>query len=484
MTAAATAHDLHFAYGGAPVPALAGVDLEVEEGEVLVLEGPSGEGKSTLLRALCGLVPHFHGGRFSGRVRVGGLDTLAASPGRIGRVAGMVFQDPEAQAVLGAVDRDVAFGLENAGVPAAEIPARVRAALRLAGAEHLAGRSVGSLSGGERQRVALAGVLAPGPRLLLMDEPTSQLDDAGTAALASTLRRLAGEGVAVVVAEHRHERARPLADRVLAVRGGRIADAGAAPGPPEPPRAASPGPVLLRVEDVSAGHPGRPVLRDLSLELAAGTVTALSGPNGCGKSTLLRVMAGLHAPDAGRVLVEGADVTGVPAERRFPAVGMVGQDPGRHLLTERVDQELGYALERRGVPAAERARAVAGALDALGLGGLAERHPLDLSVGQRERVALGAILVARPRVVLLDEPTRGMDPARKEALAALLRDLAADGAAVLVATHDAGFARAVGDRALAMTADGALAEPARDAVVTSPSRARPLSRRPALGGRR
>ena len=448
---AASAEGLSFTYGGADAPALDGVDLELAAGEVLLLEGPSGEGKSTLLRALCGLVPHFHGGRFAGRVTVAGHDTLATAPARIARLAGMVFQDPESQAVLGAVARDVAFGLESAGVPPGAIPGRVREALALAGAGHLADRAIATLSGGERQRVALAAVLAARPPVLLMDEPTSQLDDAAAAALGDVLRRLAAEeGTAVVLAEHRHERVRAVAGRALTVRGGCLEPAGPEPPEPEAPEPAPPGELLAALEAVDAGHPGRPVLRGASLELRAGQVTTLRGPNGSGKSTLLRVLAGLHPPEAGRVLLGGRDATAVPAERRFPAVGLVGQDPGRHLLTERVDDEVGYALQRLGPPGRERRARVAETLATLDLGGLAGRHPLDLSVGQRERVALGAILAVRPAVIALDEPTRGMDPARKEALVALLRARAAEGAAVLVATHDAGFARRAADVAFEM----------------------------------
>ncbi len=444
----ATTAGLTFTYGdraGRPA-ALAGVDLEVRAGEVLLLEGPSGGGKSTLLRALCGSVPHFHGGHFSGRVVVGGLDTMVAPPAQVARAAAMMFQDPEAQAVLGAVDRDVAFGLESAGVAPRTIPDRVRTVLERVGAGHLLGRRIATLSGGERQRVALAAVLACGPSLLLMDEPTSQLDDEGAAALGEVVDSLATDGTAVVMAEHRADRVRPLAQRRCTVLDGRLGPAAEESANAPMPAPAVPGPVRLRLDDIAAGYPGRPVLRGASLEACAGTITALRGPNGSGKSLLVRVAAGLHAPAAGRVVLDGVDVTRVPAERRFPGLALVGQDPGRHLLTERVDAELEYALRRLGMSVGDRLRRVAATLREFDLDGFSARHPLDLSVGERERVALAAVFAADPGVIILDEPTRGMDPRRKHRLGALLRARADAGAAVLLTTHDAAFAAAVADR--------------------------------------
>ena len=449
--AVARTRALAFSYGESSRRALDGIDLEARAGEVLVLEGPSGGGKSTLLRALAGLVPDFHGGAVSGAVEVMGQDALATPPAGLGGAVGMVFQDPEAQAVLGTVERDVAFGPQNAGLPADEIARRVDRALDDAGAAHLRGRRIDELSSGERQRVAIAGVLAREPRLLLLDEPTSQLDSAAAAALAATLRRLADRGTAVVVAEHRAERVRPIADRVLAVCCGQVG----APAPEEPaPQAVPPcqavGPPALRMERVLAGHDGRLVLRDASLALVPGRVTALVGPNGSGKSTLLRTLAGLHCADAGRVMLGDDDVSALPPEARFPRLGMVPQDPGRHLLTESVADEIAVALRAMGVGDDERSARVERAAVALELDGMLHRHPLDLSVGERERVALAAILVAEPSVLVLDEPTRGMDPDRKRALAGIIRARAAAGAAVLVATHDGPFAVAAADEVLEM----------------------------------
>jgi energy-coupling factor transport system ATP-binding protein len=442
---------LAFAYGDARHRALDGIDLDIRAGEVLVLEGPSGGGKSTLLRALAGLVPDFHGGAIAGSVHVAGHDALREPPAALGAAVGMVFQDPEAQAVMGTVDRDVAFGPQNAGLPADEIARRVDAALTDAGASHLRGRRIESLSSGERQRVAIAGVLARRPRLLVLDEPTSQLDAAAAAGLTATLRRLADRGTAVVIAEHRAERVRPIADGVLAVCHGQL---GAA-APPEPAPEAVPAcrgtaPPAARMEGVVAGHGTRHVLKGTSLALVPGRVTALVGPNGSGKTTVLRVLAGLHCPDAGRVLLGDDDVSALPPEQRFPRLALVPQDPGRHLLTETVADEIAVALRSLGVDAHGRAPRIAAAAAELDLSDMLHRHPLDLSVGERERVALASILVAAPAVLVLDEPTRGMDPARKAALARIIRARAAGGAAVLVATHDGPFAVAIADEVLRM----------------------------------
>jgi energy-coupling factor transport system ATP-binding protein len=433
---------LSFWPGRADRRALDHVSLQIAAGEVLLIQGPSGGGKSTLLRALAGLVPHFHGGRFAGRVVVGGYDTRTTEPARLATVVGSVFQDPEAHAVRSTVDRDVAFGLENLGVPAGQIPACVRRALALVEADHLHDRAINTLSGGERQRVAIAGALALRPQLLLLDEPTSQLDDHGVAALQRTIGTLAATGVAVVVAEHHADRLGHLADRTLSLAAGRLGgsevtiDAGGPTG--------CAGRELLRIEGIEARYGDCAVLTRASLSLAAGTVAALHGANGSGKSTLARVIAGLHPPHLGRVIVDGRDVTTQPAQTRAATIGFLPQDAGRWLLRERVEDELAFAAWR--CADAERRPRVQTVMAELDLTALATAHPLDLSVGERERVALAAVLVADPQVIVLDEPSRGMDPARRAMLADALRRRTAQGAAVLVATHDGGFAEAIADR--------------------------------------
>jgi energy-coupling factor transport system ATP-binding protein len=440
---------------GAAHDALAGIDLELRAGELVLLSGPSGSGKTTLLRTLCGLVPHFHGGRFGGTCRVAGLDTRHARPAEVCAKAGIVFQDPEAGTIMLAVDREVAFPLECAAWPPAEIAERVLEALVEAGASHLRERATGQLSGGELQRVALAAALATRPPLLLLDEPMSQLDPEAAASLATRLRALADAGTCVVVTEHRIERIVAHADRLVRMERGRIVADGPGGEPDDSNEDAAPpalagGAPLAELRAVDAGYPGRVVLTGAGLALTAGSVTALAGDNGSGKSTLARVLAGLHAPSGGAIALDGEDVTALPIERRFPRLAFVSQDPGRVLLRERVDDEVEFGPRQLGWPPGERRTAVAQALASLGLEELAARHPRDLSGGERERVAVAAAIVSRPRVLVLDEPTRGMDDETSARLVGLLQAHAADGNAALVMTHDRALARRVADRQLTL----------------------------------
>lgn len=445
---------LSFTPGDGAAPALDDVTLQIRAGEIVLVEGQSGSGKTTLLRALAGLVPHFHGGRFRGRVQVGGLDTRRAQPGEIARHVGCVFQDPETQAVRATVRADVAFGPENLGVPAEAIAPSVERALHAVDVAALGDRDIATLSGGERQRAAIAAVLATEPRVLLLDEPTSQLDPAGVAHLDRLLRALSARGVAVVLTEHHAHRLGIHPDRVLTLHRGRLVTtpATSAPEPPPPVTAGAPS---LEVQGVHATHDEAAVLTACDLTLHAGTVTALQGANGSGKSTLLRVIAGLHPARAGTVILTGRVVTDLSPEDRVPTLGLLPQDGGRRLIHERVRDELASGLH--GLGRVERDRRTGQVMAELDLTPLADAHPMDLSVGERERVAIGVVLAMAPRVILLDEPTRGMDAERRGRLAAALRDRAAGGAAVLVVTHDPQFALAAADRHLTM-AGGAVVD--------------------------
>ena len=425
---------LSFRYPAAAAPALADVSLAVEAGEVVAVLGPSGSGKSTLLRALAGLVPHFHGGRFEGRVEVDGVDTRRSRPAELAGTVATVFQDPEDQVVMTRVLNEVAFGLENLAVEPAAIVARAEAALDAVGVLHLARRRTHELSGGELQRVCLASALALRPRLLLLDEPTSQLDPAGAEAFLALLRRDLG-GAAVVLSEQRTGRALGVADRVLYVEGGRIlldaprdravawleAERPAfAPGAQaDAAGAAPPGAPVVAVERAWFSYADVPAVCDASLAVRRGEVVALEGPNGSGKSTLAKLAVGLLEPNRGTVVRSGR-------------AGLLVQDPGRYLACERVLDEVALAVGGDGA----RARA---ALDVVGLAWAAERHPRDLSTGERERLGLAAVAVGEPDLLVLDEPTRGVDPARKAELARWLHRYAAAGRGVLVATHDRSF---------------------------------------------
>ncbi|WP_372789342.1 ABC transporter ATP-binding protein [Paraconexibacter sp.] len=492
------ADQLTYTYAEAKVPALRDVSFAVEPGEFVVLAGDSASGKSTLLRAASGLVPHFHGGRISGRVVVGGLDTRDHGPAEVSAVAGSLFQDPESQTVLGTVRAELAFPLENRGHGPAAVARGVEEAALALGIEGLLDRSTHELSGGELQRVALGAALAGRPRVVLLDEPTSQLDPVAGDELVWLLRRLNEEwGTAVVLAEHRLERCLGHADRVIALQDGAVA-CDASPrdflgwAAEHHPALLTPGARLFQrvglrpapagVKEARATLRGHGLLAD---ETAVGaTAVAVEtaeatgrGPLGALRSALRRDRdddAALalrelwHELPGGRAILRAVDLRIVPGERvalmgrngagkstllRHAAglqeatrgtvrtsgrVALLLQNPGDYVLHERVDEE-----------------ASAAALAAVGLEGLGSRHPRDLSGGQRQRLAIAIVLgdADAPAVLALDEPTRGMDRVDKGDLVARLKALANAGTAVIVATHDTEFAAAFAERVV-LLADG------------------------------
>jgi energy-coupling factor transport system ATP-binding protein len=465
---------LSYWYPGAPEPALRDVQSGLEEGLTLVV-GPSGSGKSSFLRLFNGLVPHFHGGRIGGVIDVCGHDVLRTPTRVLARSVGFVFQDPEKQRVYGTVEREVAFGLENLGVGRREMHARVDETLDRLGIAGLRGRSIATLSGGERQRVAIAGALALRPRILVLDEPTSQLDRDGAASVQDTVLGLVRDGCHVLMAEHRLDRLLPEAGSVIQVADGRV-------GPAEPAATAAvtmvDPPMIVRfgrglgwtpvplsgrdvdrrrlpppwtVAPVTAARPAigtddawsiaradlgparETILASVDLAGRRGEVTVLVGSNGSGKTTLLRAIAGLRPPLTGRV------------ERAPGRVAYLPQDPAALLHRPSVIDEVRWTIDRAGTDEpAERL------LDAFGIAALAHAYPRDLSAGERQRAALATILAGRPAIALLDEPTRGMDGAASEALRRVLGDLRADGCSVVVATHDLELAARIADRIVAL----------------------------------
>jgi energy-coupling factor transport system ATP-binding protein len=437
-------------YPNSGSPALDGIDLDLADG-LTVVAGASGSGKSSLLRVCNGLVPHFHGGTVGGSARVCGHDVITTATRVLATRVGFVFQDPELQSVYASVDRDVAFGLEHIGVAGSEMPGRVTTALEQSGISHLRGRAVATLSGGERQRLAIAGVLAMRPRVLVLDEPLAQLDDDGARDLVAILGELARAGTAVVVAEHRFEQLGVLQGRRLAIDGGRLVEpdtrrrsrmSGAPPGVAA--RAMTRGPtrssLAWRLADVATGPTRRPILEGVSLEGRAGEVIALVGPNGGGKTTLLRTIAGLITPIAGTT------------ERTPGRVAFLPQNPMALLHRATVAAEIAWTVR------ADRSGRDAGILIAeLGLAHLAERDPRDLSSGERQRAAIAAVLAGAPNIALLDEPTRGMDDTARDALCRVVATLRAGGCAVVIATHDKQLVAALADRTVAVGAGSARA---------------------------
>lgn len=443
MNATIDVRGLTYRYPGHASPALSGIDLQVPAGTITLLEGASGSGKTTLLRILAGLAPAFHGGVCSGSGTVAGIGLPADRPSAITARVGLVFQDPEAQGVMAEVFADVAFGPQCHGRPAEEIHQTAHAALVRAGAGHLVGRRLDTLSSGERQRVAIAAILATEPRVLLLDEPTAQLDDDAACDLAGLLADLRDQGLAIVIGEHRTDRVAHLADATVRLAGGRLLVAEGDP-PLEGPRVRAPGrstrPIRLSLEQAQVSR-GAERTVEATAEVRVGTVVGLVGPNGSGKSTLLRAIAGLDPLQGGRILFEGDDLADTPAERRVPRIATVPQDPGRTLLRSTVAEEVAFGARAAGRDDAAIERAIA----ALDLTPLLDRHPHDCSVGERERVAIAAALALEPDLLLLDEPTRGMDRSRRNALAVLLRAVADRGGSVIVASHDLDLLRTTSD---------------------------------------
>ncbi len=525
-------------YPQAPTATLTNVNLRILEGELALLVGRTGSGKSTILRAINGLVPHFSGGLLEGRVSVDGRDTQTNPPRELADVVGFVPQDPMSGFVTDTVEEELAYGMETLGFDPQTMRRRVEETLDLLGLTELRDRSLLSLSGGQRQRAAIGAVLTTHPSVLVLDEPTSALDPGAAEEVLAAIQRLVFDlGLTVLLAEHRLERVVQYADRLVIVEDGAVRTGHPQEllidSPVAPPvvelgrrmdwrplplsvrdarRASSPWRAALRremldVEPAAAVPAPRPLKRDLTsgtgpdpsgaivgdathvsiryghfvavsdltLHLRRGEVTAVMGRNGAGKSTLLNSLVGLLAPNHGRVrvghdLVDPAGLRGAELIRR---VGLVPQQASDMLYAATVDDECAAAdRDAGGSPGAARAL-----LDKFAPGIDGATHPRDLSEGQRLSLVLAVVLSARPALVLLDEPTRGLDYPGKVSFTAVLRELAAEGHAIVMSTHDVELVAAAADRVVIM-ADGEIVAdgPTRSIVVSSPMFAPQISK--------
>jgi energy-coupling factor transport system ATP-binding protein len=430
---------LTFRYHTRPEPALQDVSLTLEPGELLLVAGASGCGKTTLIRCINGLIPRTYRGELQGRILVYGQDARSMNMAELSQQVGTLLQDPERQIVGSFVLNEVAFGLENLGLPRAEIRARVEEVLAYLGISHLRDRETFHLSGGEKQKVALAGVLAMRPRILLLDEPLASLDPVSAQEALALFRRLADEGVTIILVEHRVEDALSIRpDRVLYLEDGRIAYAGppdrmtdavdyrqvklpaplilqravAAP-PPRLETAIQPNgrEPLVVFEDVSFAYDeaGPPVIQGVNLTIRRGDIIALLGPNGAGKTTLVKHAIGLLKPRQGRVLVGGQDTREMSVAQVARMLGYVFQHPGHMLFAPTVREELAFGPRNLGFSREEIDQSVARAVEMVNLRGLEEYPPLALSFGQQKRVSIAAVLAMRSRILVMDEPTAGQD---------------------------------------------------------------------------
>ena len=484
--------NLCFSYNDTAKPALRNVNLTVQDGEFILLTGPSGGGKSSLCRCLNGLIPHFYGGKISGEITVQGFNTLEHSTREMATEVGMVFQDPENQLVTLDTEREIAFGLENLAFPRMLIIKRMEESIDALGLSAIRRRALNELSGGEKQKVAIASVLALHPKILVLDEPTSELDPKGAEDVLATVGRLNEElGITVILVEHRLDRVVHLVDRMVVLNGGELvaddtprkvmggkqADDLGIGLPPivrlfrgiqaesgnigELPLTVKEGRAMLdkafqkekkHALPVEKRPIGKPIvtlsklshiysnqvvaLREVNLEFHEGEFTAIMGRNASGKTTLVKHINGLLKPTRGTIMVNGVDTEKSTIAALARTVGFIFQNPNDHLFADTVEEEVAFTLKSLGFPDDEVVRRSDEVLEQFNLAQYRYSYPRSLSGGERQRVALASVVAAGPKVLILDEPTRGMEYSLKNELMKFLKEYRDRGNTIILVTHD------------------------------------------------
>ncbi len=504
--------NLTYRYPERAKPALKSINLSVSNGDFVLLVGPSGGGKSTLIRAINGLVPHFYGGAMRGKVEVNGMDTRNCTPNKMAEQVGIVFQDPENQLVMTKVENEISFGLEIQGLDREEIEMRVKEALEGFGLNKIRKNFTPQISGGEKQRLVLASILALKPKVLVLDEPTSQLDPKGAEELLGMLIQLNKEhGITVIIAEHRLERCFEYANKVVLVENGEMPFS----APPKefvrmalkrdkeylPPvskifhgftneiaisvedgrrilskfldkidpsemitwgeKKHAKGRPILQLDGVFFKYPNNNyILKGINLKICEGERVAIVGKNGSGKSTLVKHFNGLLRPDKGKIILMGINTKDATTAELSKYCGFLSQNPNDYLFEKSVEKEIDLTLRLQGIDLEKGIESKNMVVDMFELEKQLEHYSRDLSCGERQRVALASVIVTMPRLLVLDEPTRGMDYERKMDLGNAMKDLSGLGIASVVVTHDVEYCAEHVDRIIILedgkiVADGA-----------------------------
>ncbi len=457
-----------YTYPGRTEPALNGVTLRVRQGEVVLVTGPTGAGKTTLCLAATGILHHEYGGGSRGRALLMGRDvTKYADLAEIGRRVGVVFDDPDAQLIFTTVEEEVTSGLEGLPLPRENLLERMEEVLEITATSGLRERAPHTLSGGQKQRVAIAATLALGTGIVVLDEPSSELDEEGTQRLFRILQKLKAEGKTVLVVEHKLDALFSLADRMVFLEGGRITVEGApedllrdervrsvlhsdvddrpvrlATARQREQRAAAP--PIIAIERLVHAYDGHDALQGLDLAVHPGEFVAIIGDNGSGKTTLIKHLNGLLKPTSGSVTVRGLDTRNAAINELARHVGLVFQNPDTMLFEETVAEEVQFGPANLGM--SNVADRVTHALDEVGLSAQRGTYPRSLSRGERQRLAVACIVAMEPEVIVLDEPTTGLDAAESRRIMELASRLRDDGKTIVMVTHNMRIVEDYADR--------------------------------------